>query len=359
MRRRDLEDRRVLDRRHPVHRAGDVVEGGAGARSPPASRMPSPPAPSSSFARPDWTSHDSSFSRWNCSDSDCPALHEQHLAAVGPGERPDQLVAPRLLDPPHVDAHRSSESRFGESTTSAPILSLPGAPSGHASHSGWAATCSRRGGAPSACSPSARGRRGGTRAAGPRPRAPGTSSTRGRRAPGTARSPHRVSTYWPQLTQYGTRPASSKPADDVLVVDVDDTELRLRLRHGDRRERAAVSVPREQRCEVDVEQLVAVQREHVAARLAQRRAANLIPPPRPSRSGSSAATISAPSPASSLDEQIALPEAHAKITRVDPRRARAGRPGTRRAACPPTSTSAFGRPPRSVAQPLGLAPRRG
>ena len=46
-------------------------------------------------------------------------------------------------------------------------------------------------GAPSVCSPSARGLRGGTRRAGPHPQGPGTSSSRGRRARGTAPAPPR------------------------------------------------------------------------------------------------------------------------------------------------------------------------
>ena len=69
----------------------------------------------------------------------------------------------------------------------------------------------------------------------------------------------------PQLTQYGTRRASRKPCDDVVVVDLDDAERRLRLRDGDRRGAAARPVRGEQRVEVDVDELVAVQREDVAA----------------------------------------------------------------------------------------------
>ena len=52
--------------------------------------------------------------------------------------------------------------------------------------------------------------------------------------------------------------------DDVVVGEVDLTELRRRLRDGQRRERAGRPVPFEQRAEVDVDELVAVHREHVA-----------------------------------------------------------------------------------------------
>ena len=55
-----------------------------------------------------------------------------------------------------------------------------------------------------------------------------------------------------------------EPAHDVVVVDVDEAELRLRLRDGDRRERTARPVGGQQRREVDVDELVAVQREDVA-----------------------------------------------------------------------------------------------
>ena len=58
--------------------------------------------------------------------------------------------------------------------------------------------------------------------------------------------------------------ALAEPVHDVVVADVDETELRPRLRDGDRGERAAGLVRGEQAGEVDVDELVAVQREDVA-----------------------------------------------------------------------------------------------
>ena len=74
LRRRDLEDRRVLDRRHAVHRARRRSGTPRPARPRSRRASPSPSRPSSTFARPDWTSHDSSFSRCSCSDSEWPAF---------------------------------------------------------------------------------------------------------------------------------------------------------------------------------------------------------------------------------------------------------------------------------------------
>src|SRR5438552_235640 len=56
-----------------------------------------------------------------------------------------------------------------------------------------------------------------------------------------------------RLTEAGYRPAA---------VDVDDAERRAHLRDDDRRRGTRLAVLREERGEVDVEQLVAVQREH-------------------------------------------------------------------------------------------------
>ncbi len=52
-------------------------------------------------------------------------------------------------------------------------------------------------------------------------------------------------------------------AYDALLIDVHDAERRLRLRHGDRRERAGAAVLVQQGDEVDVDELVAVQRKEV------------------------------------------------------------------------------------------------
>ena len=93
-------------------------------------------------------------------------------------------------------------------------------------------------------------------------------------------------------------------------------------------------------------------------RLSALRAANLIPPPRPRRSGSSATTISAPRPASSRSKSSPCPAAHETITRLDARRARAARPGSAASGVPATSTSAFGRPPAASPSRSALPPAR-
>src|SRR6266516_1959001 len=67
-------------------------------------------------------------------------------------------------------------------------------------------------------------------------------------------------------------PALDRPAlreaRDPAVVELDDPERRLRARHGDRRRGAVGTVGLEQARKVDVDQLVAVEREDVAALLA-------------------------------------------------------------------------------------------
>ena len=69
----------------------------------------------------------------------------------------------------------------------------------------------------------------------------------------------------PQFTQYGMRPASLEALDDVVLAEVDDAERRLRPRDRDGRRGARLAMPLEQRLEVDLDELVAVQREDVAA----------------------------------------------------------------------------------------------
>ena len=63
VRRRDLEDRRVLERGDAMHGAGPVAEGSLPAPISSVSSSP-PTCPSSSEARPLWTSQDSSFCSW-------------------------------------------------------------------------------------------------------------------------------------------------------------------------------------------------------------------------------------------------------------------------------------------------------
>src|SRR3954469_2749779 len=81
-------------------------------------RTASPADPSSSFARPDWTSHDSSFSRWNWRLSDSPALTKSTLPTYW-------SACAQISSYPHGfstfrgwNAHASRVSRFGESIPS-------------------------------------------------------------------------------------------------------------------------------------------------------------------------------------------------------------------------------------------------
>ena len=64
--------------RDPVDGAGREVEGAPGPTTSSFSTA-SPDVPSSIFARPDWTYHDSSFTRWNCRLSDSPARTNRTL----------------------------------------------------------------------------------------------------------------------------------------------------------------------------------------------------------------------------------------------------------------------------------------
>src|SRR6478609_4297877 len=102
MRGRDLEDRRVLDRGDPVHRAGAEVEAGAGCDDLLVERLLAGVAELEAGA----------------ATLDVPALvllpvelqgerlarpHEQDLAYVLVRVGPDQLRAPWLLDPPRLE----------------------------------------------------------------------------------------------------------------------------------------------------------------------------------------------------------------------------------------------------------------
>jgi hypothetical protein len=77
---------------------------------------------------------------------------------------------------------------------------------------------------------------------------------------------------------------------------------------------------REEHAEVDVEELVAVEREY-RPRSRRRVAASRRPPPRPSGSSSPTASTSAPSPEQRLDEGVLVPgpagHDHACHARVD------------------------------------------
>src|SRR5206468_11319826 len=62
--------------------------------------------------------------------------------------------------------------------------------------------------------------------------------------------------------------AFAKAAHDIRFVDVDEPELRPGARDSDRCERAAPAMCSEQRREVDVDELVAVEREQVSVLVA-------------------------------------------------------------------------------------------
>ena len=62
-----------------------------------------------------------------------------------------------------------------------------------------------------------------------------------------------------------------EPGHDVVVGEIDLPELRRWLRHRDGGRRAGRAVPLEQPGEVDVDELVAVHREHIAVLLPERR----------------------------------------------------------------------------------------
>ena len=100
-------------------------------------------------------------------------------------------------------------------------------------------------------------------------------------------------------------PGLLEAADDVVVVDLHEPELRLGLCDRDRRERATGTMCGEQRAEVDVDELVAVQRQDVAALLPPlRRELDPAAAPEPLRllDGDDLG----PSPASSVDERRSL-----------------------------------------------------
>ena len=74
----------------------------------------------------------------------------------------------------------------------------------------------------------------------------------------------------PQLTQFGSSGASRNPVTTIVVAEVDDPERRLERRHGDRRCRARLPVAGEHGAEVEVDELVAVQREDLSFLLPKR-----------------------------------------------------------------------------------------
>src|SRR5436190_19663532 len=184
LRRRDLHDRRVLDGLHPVHGAGRKVK-----RRPRADYL-TRENPLSGRAEleldlalehvPGLVLHLVELQAERLAGLD----HEQ-LSRVVIGDRPDQLMAPRLVD----SARLGREAVDSGEVWGAQVVVTrhgPGEPT-TVTRSAQASRDSPRGAplrpaGPSACSRSARGRGGGARAGGLRLRAPGTWSSRGRRA---------------------------------------------------------------------------------------------------------------------------------------------------------------------------------
>ena len=150
----------------------------------------------------------------------------------------------------------------------------------------------------------------------------------------------------------------AEAGDEVVVVEIDDAELRRQRRDDDRR-RAAV-LARARRAARRGRRRAARRRSARTRGPAPRAAAaaKRSPPPRPSGSGSSTATISAPRPESSRSNSLALPRSAADDHARRRPPGRAGATWYSASGCPATGTSAFGRPPRSVAQPLALPPAR-
>ena len=70
------------------------------------------------------------------------------------------------------------------------------------------------------------------------------------------------------MTQCGRRGASTKPRDAIVRFELDDAELRLQRCDDDRRGAAVLFVGVEDRAQVDVVQLVAVEREQRSGLLA-------------------------------------------------------------------------------------------
>src|SRR3984885_14225471 len=103
--RRDLEDRRVLERGDPVHGARPVAKRGPGPDDrlgplgPGGGADPDPPAPRLDEPRLVLGPVVLEGERLSLGD-------EEQLAAVDLAERPDELVAPGLVDPPRGEPPR-------------------------------------------------------------------------------------------------------------------------------------------------------------------------------------------------------------------------------------------------------------
>src|SRR5829696_4883727 len=141
VRRGDLEDRRVVDRGDAVHRPGGVVEGGAGADDlllqhriadlaqldPRAAALDEPRLV---------------FLAVELQRQRVAGAHEQNLAAVRVGDRPDQLVAPRLLHAPRLEGPPLERVEVRRLHLGRSSHGRAAAVSRHAaSHSGCCSTC--------------------------------------------------------------------------------------------------------------------------------------------------------------------------------------------------------------------------
>ena len=275
-------------------------------------------------------------------------LHEQDLAAVHVGERPDQLVAPRLLDladregPPvervdvrRVDAHRRLRSTRPRREPLRMRLDVLGR------RSQLLRRVDRE--------PEARVAEGAQAAL-------GRELGEGRRLV-VAPLGEPLDRFFGEDVVAAVDPvrhaaAFAEPAHEVVVVDVDEAELRLGLGDGDRRERASRPVSGEQAGEVDVDELVAVQGIDVAL-LVPERGSELDPAAAAEPLGLLGGDDLRAEARQLRDEQLALARGAREDHAGDTGRWRAGRPDRRRAAChrPRRGPSAVRRQRHRAARP--------
>ena len=266
LRRRDLDDERVLERRTRWTVPGRK-RNAAPARSRPRSRSRRRGGRARARRAPPGRTTTRPSRWWNWRHSDSPGRDEQDLAAVA-------SVSAQISSQPH-----GFSTRRGSKAQARVHARQPAAGFARDVLLGAAQVLGRVHGEPEAVvpergEPSVGGELGKRRrlvvaALGQRARSPRRRARRRRSSPSTAASGPRE-----------TRRPSRRPSS------VDDAERRRQRRDRDRRGRRALAVQREQRLEVDVEELVAVQRED-APDSRRARAAKRRPPPRPSGSGSS------------------------------------------------------------------------
>ena len=330
----------------PRAHARGTVPGGKRSASPAVSTsVLSMAAPTPEPARPDSTYHDSSFSRWNLSESASPALTKRIFAAYVSTDS-EQLVAPGLLRTASLERERRGRVEVRRSGGI-----------GHSSmlrreRVGVRADARRRHEAAWACSRSATARR---RCARRRPRG------RAREGRALVVAPFREAIE--RLVAEHVDAAAHPRRGGRLLLEAGhptssaswtrpNGKVAARLRSS--RRRLTRCAGRRKR-EVDVDQLVAVERQHRAAPAALRgREAQAAPPERltrparPPRGQDRSARARTPPPA--------WPTPRARAPRS---RARAAQPTTRRGDGPRPHERASGalRPRRSSRSPRPPASR--